>query len=435
MLSVSRRTIFKIGWLKMANYCSNNITAKVTDSEWREISMAFENNLIDWPASMDGTFCSDWSKEISCTTKWSPTPWDEGKMTMLSESYSCALFHYVTDIEGGYRSPSAWFCNGEEGNKKEAESSRKQAYKDEVERFLSATKHASEGVYHRVEVMPDGRVAADGENRFGECNIFSWTNIKTVSCGNWHTVALREDGTLIACGSNANNQCNVLNLEEKAKSVSCGRYHTAILLESGKVVVRGNLEQEAKTSDTQEEYLLSPEDFPLIENLHLDKYVSGWEQMNERIESISVGDELSLKKITKSGDVCFEVLNMSGEKIGELYTYRSRSLAKLLKNVKVTVETVTPLSQRRKGSKYAAMTIKIEHVQSEVKTKTVSKKSLKIGEYKQTDIEQWPPVEKILSVFDAVIGVTTSGEYFVDGFCPCTEDDIVKIASQINTST
>ena len=114
----------------------------------------------------------------------------------LSNSYPSALFHYVTDIEGEYRSPSTWFCNGNEGNKKDAESSRRQAYKAEVERFVSATASAADGIEHRVEIMPDGRVAADGENRFGECNIFPWANIKQISCGNWHTVGLKKDGTV-----------------------------------------------------------------------------------------------------------------------------------------------------------------------------------------------------------------------------------------------
>ena len=68
----------------MANYCYNKITAGATNSEWQEISKAFSNDQIDWPASMDGTDCSDWSKEISLTTKWSPTPWNEGKMEALN---------------------------------------------------------------------------------------------------------------------------------------------------------------------------------------------------------------------------------------------------------------------------------------------------------------------------------------------------------------
>ena len=156
-------------------------------------------------------------------------------MEALSKSYPSALFHYVTDIEGEYRSPSTWFCNGDEGNKKDAENSRKQAYKAEVERFMSATANAADGIEHRVEIMPDGRVAADGENKFGECNIFAWANIKQISCGNWHTVGLKKDGTLVACGSNANGQCDVSDIPGRAVAVSCGRYHTAILLDNGHV--------------------------------------------------------------------------------------------------------------------------------------------------------------------------------------------------------
>ena len=415
----------------MANYCSNNITAGATNSEWKEISKAFESNLIDWPISMEGTDCNDWSKEISCTTKWSPTPWNEGKMGKLSESYPCVLFHYVTDIEGEYRSPSTWFCNGDEHNKREAESSRRQAYKAAVKRFTSATSQAAEGIYHRIEVMPDGRVAADGENRFGECNIFPWTNIKAVSCGNWHTVGLRNDGSVVACGSNANGQCDVSHLGEKAIAISCGRYHTAILLASGKVVVHGNLEQEASAPAAKEEPQLTASDFPMVVDMRLDKYISGWEKMNDRIETISAGDELTLKKISKDGEISFEVLNARGEKLGELWIAGSKSLAKLLKNIKVTANTVTPLSTRRKGSKYAAMTLRLDYSAAETNSKPSSSVASMIGDYKQTKYTQWPPVAKIISIFDAVIGVTANGDFFVDGFCPCSEVDLTKIIAQL----
>ena len=409
----------------MANYCSNKITAGVTGSEWKEISTAFSNNQIDWPASMDGTDCNDWSKLIMCTTKWSPTPWNEGQMAELSRSYPTALFHYVTAIEGEYHSPSAWFCNGDEGNKKEAESNRRQAYKAEVARFESATSKAADGIKHRIEIMPDGRVAADGENRFGECNIFSWANIQQISCGNWHTVGLKKDGTVIACGSNANGQCDVSDLPGRAIAVSCGRYHTAILLDSGRVIIKGKLEQEAQAPNVQEEAPLSAADFPLIENLSLDKYINGWEKMNERIERMSVGDELTLKKVSKDGEISFEVLNMRGEKIGNMLFDRAKGLARLLNSVKATVESVTPLSQRRKGSKYAAMTIRLECDASD--NVSEKKASTTIGAYEQTRIASWPSVTKIKSVFDAVIGKTSDGKLLIDGFCPCSEADIIRI--------
>ena len=279
--------------------------------------------------------------------------------------------------------------------------------------------------------MPDGRVAADGENRFGECNIFSWNNISAVSCGNWHTVGLRKDGSVVACGSNANGQCDVSDLGGIAVAISCGRYHTAILLNTGKVVVAGHLEQEAQAPSEKDEVQLTAADFPMVVDLRLDKYISGWEKMNDRIERVTAGDELSLKKISKDGGIGFEVLTMRGEKIGELWMEGGKSLAKLLKNIKVSANTVTPLSSRRKGSKYAAMTLRLDYSAAETNRKPSASTASMIGDYKQTKYSQWPPVSKIISIFDAVIGVTANGDFFVDGFCPCSEVDLTKIIAQL----
>jgi hypothetical protein len=236
---------------------------------------------------------------------------------------------------------------------------------------------------------------------------------------------------VVACGSNANGQCDVSHLGEKAIAISCGRYHTAILLESGKVVVHGNLEQEASAPAAKEEQQLTASDFPMVVNMRLDKYISGWEKMNDRIETISAGDELTLKKISKDGEISFEVLNTRGEKLGELWVEGSKSLAKLLKNIKVTANTVTPLSTRRKGSKYAAMTLRLDYSAAETNRKPSASTASMIGDYKQTKYSQWPPVSKIISIFDAVIGVTANGDFFVDGFCPCSEVDLTKIIAQL----
>ena len=112
--------------------------------------------------------------------------------------------------------------------------------------------------------------------------------------------------------------------------------------------MHGNLEQEASAPAAKEEPQLTASDFPMVVDMRLDKYISGWEKMNDRIEKISAGDELTLKKISKDGEISFEVLNARGEKLGELWIAGSKSLAKLLKNIKVTVDTVTPLSTREK---------------------------------------------------------------------------------------
>ncbi|MBQ1862209.1 MAG: hypothetical protein II149_01715, partial [Clostridia bacterium] len=148
------------------------------------------------------------------------------------------------------------------------------------------------------------------------------------------------------------------------------------------------------------------------------------EKMNDRIELMSVGDELTLKKVSQDGEISFEVLNMRGEKIGNLWTGHDKSLSKMLNKVKVTVNTVAPLSARRKGSKYAAMSIRIDYISD---NPAASKKAnTTLGGYSQTRIASWPAVTRIKSIFDAVIGVTSSGEVLVDGFCPCSESDIYK---------
>ena len=272
--------------------------------------------------------------------------------------------------------------------------------------------------------MPDGKVAACGENRFGECEIFQWKNIKQISCGNWHTVGLRTNGSVVACGSNVNGQCNVKDIPGKAVAVSCGRYHTAILMESGRVIVKGSLEQKATAHDKGWEKLLLADDFPKTEKLILTDDIPGWEEMNDLIEDISAGDELLLERSSIDDEERFTVLNMDGEKIGEMDFPFPSQLTILLDYIKVTAETVTPLSKRSKGSKYAQMTIKLD---IELDTQTEKNDSEKLGEYEQTRVVNWPKVERIKSVFDAVIGITSEGKIFIDGFCPLHKADIEKI--------
>ena len=149
--------------------------------------------------------------------------------------------------------------------------------------------------------------------------------------------------------------------------------------------------------------------------------------MNDRIEKMSAGDELTLKKHTSNGEINFEVLNSRGEPIGEVSTESNSSLSKMLLDVKVTVNTVTPLSARRKGSKYAAMEIRIDYSPSASNDDAEKKASTTIESYKQTRVENWPAVSRIKSIFDAVIGVTDDGQVYVDGYCPCSEADIRKI--------
>lgn len=417
----------------MANVCGNSITIEATNSERREIITGFNTGQIDWWLVVPN---NDGDREIFFESRWSPTPLYEGEMDDLSKMYPSALFFYKWDSD--LDKDAIWICSAIEGDKRKAKKVRKRAYRGEKMRFAVSTNAVAAGVRHRVELMPDGRVAADGENRFGECNVLSWENIKEISCGNWHTVGLRRDGTVVACGSNANGQCEVSDLPEKAVDISCGRYHTAILLESGKVVIKGNLEQEVKPLKNQEadKVPFDPSAFPLFGDLWLNENVSGWEKMNDRIEHMSVGDELTLKPFLKFRDR-FEVFNLNDEKIGELRqdfymdsnlfskkggklgSNEYQKLAPMLKNIKASVHAVEPLSKRRDTSKYAMMEVRLDYMEIDPQT----------GEcHIYAQVEPWPPVIKIKSVFDAVIGVTSNNEIYVDGFCPCSDSEIRKLA-------
>lgn len=286
----------------MANICYSNITIITTKSERKEILNAFESGAIRWTYGINKNDFDKSLKSFSYETKWSPIPLQDGSMEALSEAYPTVIFYYEYDVEGCSEEEQIWFCNGVDWyDFGWVPTVRYEAYDAEVNRFASATKKSAKGILHSVEIKPDKRVVADGENRFGECDVLLWKDVKTISCGNWHTVGLQENGTLLACGSNANGQCDVADIEGNIVDISCGRYHTAVLLDNGKVVIKGTLQQE----------------------------------------------------------VCFE-------------------------------------------------------------------EDTENFDYIQTNIESWPPVVKILSIFDAVAGITSDDELFVDGFCPCTKEEIVK---------
>ncbi|MEE1321777.1 MAG: hypothetical protein UHM85_09665 [Acutalibacteraceae bacterium] len=413
----------------MSHYCLSRIRAFATESEWKEIVVTLRDKCIEWsPDTYISDFKSD-SQEIHCEDAWEARPLEDGYMLALSKLYPSVIFRYNAIYEADEDPVLTWFCNSEETKKESAEKIRTQAYKNAVERFITSSSVAAEGVHHRVEIMPDGRVDADGENIFGECNIYSWKNIKAISCGNNHTVGLTENGDLIACGSNANGQCNISNLPEKAVAVSCGRYHTAVLLNSGKVLVRGKLEEEASLNEKEKDLpqTLDSSHFPIITDLRLNKYIEGWEEMNEEAEHMSPGDELSLKEMKKGDKIFFEVFNADNKKIGRLYSEKSDSLLKIMKSLKASVNTIIPLSQRNTRARYADVTIRLDYISPIELQRAISGESNRTGTVIRAPIADWPVVTKIKSIYDSVIGVTAEGEILIDGYCPCTEKEIQKI--------
>ena len=228
----------------MANICESNVKMIATKSEWNEIAAAFGADRIDWPPTYDGDVdFSTYDLSFSFANKWVPSPLIEGQMYTLSSHYPAVVFRYTSNVyEDDFGPATTWLCDGADGDSMAPKLLRERAYEREARRFLEATPIAAEGRLHRVELMPDGRVAADGENRFGECDIYDWAGIEQIACGDWHTVGLKADGTLVACGSNANGQCEVGTIHGAA-AIACGRYHTAVLLNTGKVKVLGRVEQ------------------------------------------------------------------------------------------------------------------------------------------------------------------------------------------------
>ena len=61
---------------------------------------------------------------------------------------------------------------------------------------------------HAVGLRKDGTVAADGKDRFGECDVDDWRTIIDIAAGGKHTVGLKANGTVIATGDNMYGQCN-----------------------------------------------------------------------------------------------------------------------------------------------------------------------------------------------------------------------------------
>ncbi len=60
----------------------------------------------------------------------------------------------------------------------------------------------SAGRRHTVGMFADGTAVATGDNYFGQCEVFGWTDLISVSAGDNFTLGLRSNGTVLATGSN-----------------------------------------------------------------------------------------------------------------------------------------------------------------------------------------------------------------------------------------
>ena len=95
------------------------------------------------------------------------------------------------------------------------------------------------GACHTVGLKRDGTVVAVGSNKFGQCDVSSWTDIVAVAAGYYHTFGLKRDGTVVAVGNNDVSQCDVSSWTDIV-AVAAGHKHTVGLKRDGTVVAVGN---------------------------------------------------------------------------------------------------------------------------------------------------------------------------------------------------
>ena len=109
----------------------------------------------------------------------------------------------------------------------------------EIWEQIAQRETVSAGYSHTVGLKSDGTVAAEGNNRYGQCDVGDWADIVAVSAGPSHTVGLKADGTVVAVGGNDEGQCDVGDWTDIV-AVSAGPAHTVGLKADGTVVAVGD---------------------------------------------------------------------------------------------------------------------------------------------------------------------------------------------------
>lgn len=375
------------------------ISPRSTLSEWREIKKVFEQELIEW--DFEYVF-DDYSKTIEGNCKNCP-PQDTPEMECLSCLFPMTIFAMGTQGEEDERG-SKMMCNGETQNKRFIGTLLRKAQKDYLKR-KRALGGVHTGIEHCVALMPNGKVAVDGKNRWEECDVLKWQNIVQVDCGEMHTVGLCADGHVVACGSNANGQCDVEVLSSKAIAISCGRYHTAILLENGKVIVCGSTEDNCES--------IKPEwTANMVVPIKYERRPKERELINKRIERINQGEPVQLRinherMVGGYASSVIEVFSTDNEYLGVLGVDEISLFEENLESMVTTAEEPLPVSLED-GRKYATLKVRIKPMK---KLKSVEK-------LKTLPYSQWPPVHRIISIYDAVVGITQQGEIYVNGYQP-----------------
>lgn len=125
-----------------------------------------------------------------------------------------------------------------EENKSSVSTEESVSSKNIVEYNKWLHKKISAGAFHTLAVCENGKVLATGDNRAGQCNVSTWTDIVAVSAGTFHSVGLKSDGTVIATGLNSSGECSV-ELWKDIKEISANGALTMGLTSQGNVLCTG----------------------------------------------------------------------------------------------------------------------------------------------------------------------------------------------------
>ena len=93
---------------------------------------------------------------------------------------------------------------------------------------------------YTLGLLDDGTVVASGSNKYGQCDVETWSDIVAISAGHFHSVGLRSNGTVIATKYTGEEeydygQCAVDQWTDIV-AISAGTYHTVGLRADGTVV-------------------------------------------------------------------------------------------------------------------------------------------------------------------------------------------------------
>lgn len=426
-------------------YYAEKIYIYAAAGEWHEIKEWIEKKKIILPETVqEPVFYNRWRCMVTAARDIPLA--DTGFMEELSRKFYMAPMFLVTERETDEEEKRdvrfCWYLSGRRYYTDDpveiGEMYRKVTEVFQYKKAYEICGLMSAGAMHKVKLNGDGSVRADGADICGECQTDTWRDIVQVSCGEWHTAALKDDGTAVACGSDEEGQCQLSDVSGKIKQISCGRYHTALLMEDGSVTVKGMLPAAPSPAVVQmpeaEEISLS-EIFPVTEHVTVAGDDEAVDEMNRNIGNLREGDLLQIRRMPSDGESGWKycLYDSYGGILGELDGGDYIDAADT-EDLEISVLKVVPHLQRPKGERYALLDVRIDVCSEAAGTVYVEKDTEKVLmdpyfslEKVRCSTEQWPPVDKIISVYDGVIGVTQDNRIYADGFIPCSSEDIVEL--------